>query len=119
MLARAAQWNPSIFAYPNSPLPLDQVIPQFLEYAFRYDNHFSNTKYILLQMLENVQSEFGQKVVHAKSHSELAELWGMKASFDELQHQHQILLKKNALPSEDSSSRVSQLNKAEEDEVLC
>ncbi|XP_058848837.1 tRNA-dihydrouridine(20) synthase [NAD(P)+]-like isoform X1 [Acipenser ruthenus] len=73
MLARAAMWNPSIFRR-DGPLPLEQVIGEYIRYAIRYDNHTFNTKYCLCQMLrEKLESPQGKKLHSAQSHREICE----------------------------------------------
>lgn len=53
MVARGAQWNASIFRK-NSPmgemLDVREVTREYLHRAIQTDNHFSNTKYTVLQM---------------------------------------------------------------------
>ncbi|KAI1235434.1 hypothetical protein IHE44_0002297 [Lamprotornis superbus] len=50
MIARAAMWNPSIFRK-DGFCPLKDVMQDYIKYAVRYDNHYTNTKYCLCQML--------------------------------------------------------------------
>lgn len=53
MVARAAQFNASIFR--KNKLPLDDVIKAYLRYAIKYDNLFPNTKYCVQSMLRDLQ----------------------------------------------------------------
>uniref|UniRef100_A0A8C3S3G0 Dihydrouridine synthase 2 n=1 Tax=Chelydra serpentina TaxID=8475 RepID=A0A8C3S3G0_CHESE len=46
MIARAAMWNPSIFRR-EGLCPLKEVMQEYIKYAVRYDNHYTNTKYCL------------------------------------------------------------------------
>lgn len=54
MVARGAQYNPSIFKYVKSETSeledLHEVSLKLIELARLYDHHFGNTKYILTQM---------------------------------------------------------------------
>lgn len=54
MIARAAQYNPSIFRV-GGKLLLDEVIKAYLKYAVLYDNCFPNTKYCIQSMLRDLQ----------------------------------------------------------------
>ncbi|XP_063229786.1 tRNA-dihydrouridine(20) synthase [NAD(P)+]-like isoform X2 [Bacillus rossius redtenbacheri] len=54
MLARAAQWNCSVFR-PRGKAPLDDVIVAYLRYAVQYDNPPGNTKYCVQNMLRDLQ----------------------------------------------------------------
>ncbi|XP_057692253.1 tRNA-dihydrouridine(20) synthase [NAD(P)+]-like isoform X3 [Corythoichthys intestinalis] len=85
MLARAAMWNPSVFRS-EGPLPLDDVMIQYLKYALRYDNHAFNSKYCLCQMLrDKVESVLGKRVQTAQDNSELSAAYGLEEFFSETQ----------------------------------
>ena len=58
MLARVAEHNVSIFRE-NGLLPLDDVIRAYLKIAVYYDNHMTNSKYCVQQMLGSLQTETG------------------------------------------------------------
>lgn len=49
MIARGAQWNPSIFRSQGMLCP-EVVTREYLQRAIQVDNQFSNTKYTVLQM---------------------------------------------------------------------
>lgn len=72
MIARAAQWNPSIFT--NDDLqPLDEVIKTFLRICVDYDNTPSNTKYCIQMMLRELQeTPRGQQFLQCQT---LEEIW--------------------------------------------
>lgn len=53
MLARSAQYNPSIFCK-NGIKKSDDVIKSYLKYAVDYDNCFPNTKYCIQSMLRDL-----------------------------------------------------------------
>ncbi|XP_061631035.1 tRNA-dihydrouridine(20) synthase [NAD(P)+]-like isoform X2 [Phyllopteryx taeniolatus] len=85
MLARAAMWNPSVFRSAG-PLPLHDVMIQYLKYALRYDNHAFNSKYCLCQMLrDKVESALGKRVQAAQNNQELSEAFDLVAVFEETQ----------------------------------
>lgn len=54
MIARAAQYNCSIFNK-KPKLSLDEIIIRYLKYAVDYNNCFSNTKYCVQSMLRELQ----------------------------------------------------------------
>ncbi|XP_039209430.1 tRNA-dihydrouridine(20) synthase [NAD(P)+]-like isoform X1 [Crotalus tigris] len=83
MVARAAMWNPSIFRKEGS-LPLKDVMQEYIKYAVRYDNHYTNTKYCLCQMLrEQLENAQGKKLHAAQSLQEICEVFGMSSFFQE------------------------------------
>ncbi|XP_074864638.1 tRNA-dihydrouridine(20) synthase [NAD(P)+]-like isoform X3 [Carettochelys insculpta] len=72
MIARAAMWNPSIFRR-DGLCPLKEVMQEYIKYAVRYDNHYTNTKYCLCQMLrEQLETTQGKKLHAAQS---IQEIW--------------------------------------------
>lgn len=72
MLARAAQWNCSIFR-PEGLLPLDEVIAAYLCYAVDYDNAPANTKYCIQNMLRELQeTPRGKKFLEVQT---LQQMW--------------------------------------------
>ncbi|RWS03170.1 tRNA-dihydrouridine(20) synthase-like [NAD(P)+], partial [Dinothrombium tinctorium] len=75
MLSRAAEHNCSIFRK-EGLLPLDTVICSYLQYAVKYDNHVSNTKYCIQQMLGSLQeTEKGRAFLSAQH---LKEIWYLR-----------------------------------------
>lgn len=54
MIARAAEWNCSIFRK-EGLLPMDTVIKEYLKIAIDYDNSPSNTKYCIQNILRELQ----------------------------------------------------------------
>lgn len=54
MLARAAEWNCSIFRK-QGLLPMDTVIEEYLKLAVEYDNAPANTKYCIQNVLRELQ----------------------------------------------------------------
>ncbi|NWR70159.1 DUS2L synthase, partial [Centropus unirufus] len=83
MIARAAMWNPSIFRK-EGLLPLKQVMQDYIKYAVRYDNHYTNTKYCLCQMLrEQLETAQGKKLHAAQSTQEICEAFEMADFYEE------------------------------------
>uniref|UniRef100_A0ABM5EV95 tRNA-dihydrouridine(20) synthase [NAD(P)+]-like isoform X1 n=3 Tax=Pogona vitticeps TaxID=103695 RepID=A0ABM5EV95_9SAUR len=83
MIARAAMWNPSIFRK-EGPCPLKDVMQEYIKYSVRYDNHYTNTKYCLCQMLqEQLENAQGKKLHAAQSMQEICEVFGMSSFYQE------------------------------------
>uniref|UniRef100_A0A452FRM3 Dihydrouridine synthase 2 n=1 Tax=Capra hircus TaxID=9925 RepID=A0A452FRM3_CAPHI len=83
MVARAAMWNPSIFLR-EGPRPLEEVMQKYIRYAVQYDNHYTNTKYCLCQMLrEQLESPQGRLLHAAQSSQEICEAFGLGAFYEE------------------------------------
>ncbi|XP_074957757.1 tRNA-dihydrouridine(20) synthase [NAD(P)+]-like isoform X4 [Phalacrocorax aristotelis] len=83
MIARAAMWNPSIFRK-EGLFSLKEVMQDYIKYAVRYDNHYTNTKYCLCQMLrEQLETTQGKKLHAAQSTQEICEVFEMADFFEE------------------------------------
>ncbi|XP_053660633.1 tRNA-dihydrouridine(20) synthase [NAD(P)+]-like [Anopheles marshallii] len=77
MVARAAEWNCSIFR-PDGPLPLDDVIRRYLELSVRYDNSPSNTKYCVQMMLRSLQeSPIGRRLLDSQTMQQICDIWDL------------------------------------------
>ncbi|XP_049278290.1 tRNA-dihydrouridine(20) synthase [NAD(P)+]-like [Anopheles funestus] len=75
MVARAAEWNCSIFRA-DGPLPLDDVIRRYLELSVRYDNSPSNTKYCVQMMLRSLQeSPVGRRLLDSQTMQQICDIW--------------------------------------------
>ncbi|XP_078525185.1 tRNA-dihydrouridine(20) synthase [NAD(P)+]-like isoform X2 [Lissotriton helveticus] len=84
MLARAAMWNPSIFRK-EGPLPLEGVMQEYIKYAVRYENHYTNTKYCLCQMLrEHLESPQGKKLHSAQTQRAICEAFELGNFYDDM-----------------------------------
>uniref|UniRef100_A0A8B7V5V2 tRNA-dihydrouridine(20) synthase [NAD(P)+]-like isoform X3 n=1 Tax=Castor canadensis TaxID=51338 RepID=A0A8B7V5V2_CASCN len=83
MVARAAMWNPSIFLK-DGLRPLEEVMQKYIRYAVQYDNHYTNTKYCLCQMLrEQLESPQGRLLHAAQSSQEICEAFGLGVFYEE------------------------------------
>ncbi|NXH17573.1 DUS2L synthase, partial [Bucco capensis] len=83
MIARSAMWNPSIFRK-HGPFPLKEVMQDYIKYVLRYDNHYTNTKYCLCQMLrEQLETPQGKKLHAAQSTQEICEVFEMADFYEE------------------------------------
>lgn len=72
MIARAAEWNCSIFRK-EGLLPMDTVIKEYLKLAIDYDNSPSNTKYCIQNILRELQdTPRGRKFLDCQT---LEQIW--------------------------------------------
>lgn len=72
MVARAAEWNCSIFRK-NGLLPMDDVIRAYLKYAVDFDNSPANTKYCVQNIIRELQeTPLGKKFLSAQT---LEHIW--------------------------------------------
>lgn len=78
MIARAAEWNCSIFRK-EGRLRLVDVIPAYLRYAVDYDNADGNTKYCVQNMLKDWQDTPLGKLFHQAQTNE--QIWCVIDSF--------------------------------------
>ncbi|XP_012262837.2 tRNA-dihydrouridine(20) synthase [NAD(P)+]-like [Athalia rosae] len=77
MIARAAEWNCSIFRK-QGLLPIDDVIKAYLKYAIDYDNAPSNTKYCVQNILRELQeTPKGKLFLEAQTLEQICSLWEM------------------------------------------
>ncbi|XP_063229795.1 tRNA-dihydrouridine(20) synthase [NAD(P)+]-like isoform X3 [Bacillus rossius redtenbacheri] len=75
MLARAAQWNCSVFR-PRGKAPLDDVIVAYLRYAVQYDNPPGNTKYCVQNMLRDLQdTPRGKQLLETQTLEQMCAVW--------------------------------------------
>jgi hypothetical protein len=71
------------------PLPLTQVIRDYLQLSVVYDYHFKNTKYVLAQMMEGGQRTKGpyqqqyQDLTRSKGHGDLCRVFDINAEWYE------------------------------------
>ncbi|XP_056665966.1 tRNA-dihydrouridine(20) synthase [NAD(P)+]-like isoform X2 [Monodelphis domestica] len=84
MVARAAMWNPSIFRKEGLQ-PLEKIMQEYIKYAVRYDNHYTNTKYCLCQMLrEQLETPQGKKLHAAQSAQEICEAFELGSFYEKI-----------------------------------
>lgn len=77
MLARAAEWNCSIFQ-PSGKLPIDTVIIEYLKYSINYDNAPANSKYCIQNILRELQeTPRGKKFLEAQTMEQISTIWNL------------------------------------------
>ncbi|KAG7202372.1 hypothetical protein KM043_018695 [Ampulex compressa] len=77
MLARAAEWNCSVFRK-EGLLPMEDVIKSYLKYAVDYDNPPSNTKYCVQNILrEHQESSLGRKFLSSQTMEQICDVWDL------------------------------------------
>lgn len=78
MLARAAEWNCSIFRK-EGLLPMEDVIKTYLKYAVDCNNPPSNTKYCIQNILrEQQESPLGRKFLGCQTLEQICACWDME-----------------------------------------
>ncbi|KAI8580756.1 hypothetical protein K450DRAFT_235800 [Umbelopsis ramanniana AG] len=136
MIARGAEYNPSIFRK-EGKLPVVDVIKAYLKKCVEVNNLPQNTKYCMLSMDKekghHTRSEIYDKMTHTKSHPSFCKLFGME-EFYEKEIAEQEARKKAASPHDDkvsqppkrkleeqeddaSTERVVKLAKTEQDKI--
>ncbi|KAK9300601.1 hypothetical protein QLX08_006756 [Tetragonisca angustula] len=99
MLARAAEWNCSIFSK-EGLLPMEDVIKSYLKYAVDCDNPPSNTKYCIQNILrEQQESTLGRKFLNSQTLEQICDLWALsdycqlkKKEFEEKEEEDVLLM---------------------------
>ncbi|XP_055617697.1 tRNA-dihydrouridine(20) synthase [NAD(P)+]-like isoform X2 [Toxorhynchites rutilus septentrionalis] len=77
MVARAAQWNCSIFR-DEGPLPIEEIIHEYLKLSVDYDNSPSNTKYCVQMMLRELQeTTLGRKFLDSQTLEQICDVWDL------------------------------------------
>ncbi|XP_065057054.1 tRNA-dihydrouridine(20) synthase [NAD(P)+]-like isoform X2 [Rhopilema esculentum] len=84
MLARAAEWNPSVFRR-QGLLSTQNEIKDYLTYALMFDHNFPGTKYCICQLMhKSLDTDDGQKLLASKTFDELCEIFGMKSQLNQV-----------------------------------
>lgn len=92
LIARAAEWNPSIFRK-EGMLPLLDVVKEYVKLAIDWDNNAINTKYCILQMLhKNMDIKEGDATLSAVTMQEISEIWGLKDYYDQYKQSMTVIL---------------------------
>ena len=88
LVARGAQWNPSVFR-PEGFLPQAQVRQDYVRYSRDTENHVANTKYVLREMMKApkwfkgsggkglLESEEGRGLSKCTTMGDLCRLYGV------------------------------------------
>ncbi|GBP76712.1 tRNA-dihydrouridine(20) synthase-like [Eumeta japonica] len=77
MLARAAEWNCSIFRK-EGLLDMDTVIKDYLRLAVDYDNSPSNTKYCIQNILRELQeTPRGKQFLECQTLEQICSIWNL------------------------------------------
>ncbi|CAH0603176.1 unnamed protein product [Chrysodeixis includens] len=89
MLARAAEWNCSIFRK-QGLLPMDTVIEEYLKLAVEYDNAPANTKYCVQNILRELQdTPRGRQFLDCQTLEQICAIWGLGEYCHEKQSSYQ------------------------------
>ncbi|KAK2708861.1 hypothetical protein QYM36_014477 [Artemia franciscana] len=97
MIARAAQWNCSVFRRQGS-LPLESVIKSYLKYVVDYDSLVGNAKYCIQSMLRDLQdSDVGKALLDCQTLESLCQIWSLDAYYRLKQEEFKCRLGKSGL----------------------
>ncbi|XP_073941684.1 dihydrouridine synthase 2 isoform X1 [Choristoneura fumiferana] len=89
MLARAAEWNCSIFRK-EGLLPMDTVIKEYLQLAVDYDNSPSNTKYCVQNILRDLQeTPRGRQFLECQTLEQICTIWDLGEYCQKKQSEYQ------------------------------
>ncbi|CAH2268818.1 jg8993 [Pararge aegeria aegeria] len=88
MLARAAEWNCSIFRK-DGMLPIDTVIKEYLKLAVDYDNSPSNSKYCIQNILRELQeTPRGRRFLECQTLEQICAIWDLEWYCQEKQSEY-------------------------------
>ncbi|XP_022123119.2 tRNA-dihydrouridine(20) synthase [NAD(P)+]-like [Pieris rapae] len=91
MLARAAEWNCSIFRK-EGLLPMDTVIKDYLKLAIEFDNSPANTKYCIQNILRDLQeTPRGRRFLDCQTLEQISAIWELDDYCKEKQQLYQTL----------------------------
>ncbi|XP_053625329.1 tRNA-dihydrouridine(20) synthase [NAD(P)+]-like isoform X3 [Plodia interpunctella] len=91
MIARAAEWNCSIFRK-EGLLPMDDVIREYLKLSVDYDNSPSNTKYCVQNILRDLQeTPRGRQFLDCQTLEQICSIWDLREYCKQKQsHYHKM-----------------------------
>lgn len=90
MIAREAQWNPSIFRKEGRQ-PAEEIVKKYIKYAVDYENTYPNMKYCLQQILiDALETPNGRVLQHAQSVREICNIWGLEDYWREVSTKHTL-----------------------------
>lgn len=108
MVARAAEWNASIFQ-PSGLIPILDVIKRYLKLAVDYDACAANAKYCVQNILRDLQeSEIGRKFLDAQTLGQICEVFELKeyCKQKQLEYQKKEITIRKETNGEPNSKRI-------------
>lgn len=107
MVARAAEWNPSVFREGQKE-DIMIVIQKYFGYAIEFDYPFNIVKYCVQQLLGSMQeSDLGRKFLNCATMGDLCEVFGLSQSYNEKQE----MLNKQDRPDKGFSEKVDKVER--------
>lgn len=101
MIARAAEWNVSIFRS-KGLLPLLDVIKRYLMVSVDYDNYPANVKYCVQNMLRDLQdTELGKQFLDAQTLDQICDVFDLKDYYRQKSlefHKKGLLMRRDIVP---------------------
>ncbi|XP_047129057.1 tRNA-dihydrouridine(20) synthase [NAD(P)+]-like isoform X1 [Hydra vulgaris] len=108
MIARSAQWNPSVFRK-EGILPLIDVIKEYIKVALIFDACFTNIKYVLCKMFGNTAgSELGKRLSASVNLQDICETFDLEDFRQNLLKEREI--RRTELESEPSLKKFKSSN---------
>lgn len=103
MVARAAEWNPSVFR-PGEKDDIMLMIRKYFLIAIDYDYPFNIVKYCVQQLMGSMQeSELGRRFLNCATMGDLCEVFDVEQHYKE----KQLSLAKHERPDKDFSEKVN------------
>lgn len=118
MIARAAEWNVTIFR-PQGLLPVMDVIKLYLKLSVDYDSVSANSKYCVQNILRDLQeSELGKRFLESQTMEQLCEVFDLKSycKQKQLEHKKKEMELRREEASEDASEDEPTTKRAKLDE---
>jgi tRNA-dihydrouridine synthase 2 len=120
MLARAAEWNVSIFR-PQGLLPIHDIIKMYLKYAIDYDNTVANTKYNIQNiLLDKQETEQGKRFLASETMKQICEVFGedIKEYYQKKQLELRERINKLSEEPQQKKIKLSNGNKNDDDDII-
>jgi len=107
MVARAAEWNPSVFREGERE-DIMIVIQKYFDYAIEFDYPFNIVKYCVQQLLGSMQeSDLGRKFLNCATMGDLCDVFGHSQKYKEKQD----ILKMQNRPDKEFSEKVDKVER--------
>lgn len=120
MIARAAEWNASIFR-PKGLLPMMDIIKRYLTVAVDYDAYPANVKYCIQNILRDQQeSELGKQFLDAQTLEQICTVFDMRDYFKLKQAEFKkkgLLMRRDVVPGGPDAKRIKLYDNLRQDKI--
>ncbi|XP_021951566.1 tRNA-dihydrouridine(20) synthase [NAD(P)+]-like [Folsomia candida] len=101
MVARAGEWNPSIFR-PEGKLDIEIIIKAFIKESILSDNPFQHTKYTIQNILRDLQeTPRGRVFLSSQTMNELCDIWELQDFYKDTKLKWEEFKKKHKRPADE------------------